>query len=93
MNAKELVAMVRLNLGNPSQQIVPDSEILKHLNTGQYTMVKEGAMIRTSSTTPTVINAERYPIPSDLISILRVDYDGNKIPLIEYDQIDNLDVS
>tara|TARA_R100001594_G_scaffold29962_1_gene55878 strand:+ start:1934 stop:2215 length:282 start_codon:yes stop_codon:yes gene_type:complete len=93
MTVKEIVAKVRLNLGSPSQQVVPDAEILNLINTAQYDIVKEGAVLRGSANATTTANKERYPIPDDAISILRVDYDGFKIPLVEYDKIDELDVT
>tara|TARA_Y100001938_G_C7958422_1_gene362984 strand:- start:97 stop:378 length:282 start_codon:yes stop_codon:yes gene_type:complete len=93
MTVEEIVAKVRLNLGSPSQQVVPDAELLTLINEGQYDIVKEGAILRGSAHFPTIVDRERYAIPSDSISLLRVDYDGNKIDLIEYDQIDELDVT
>ena len=93
MTVKEIVAKVRLNLGNPSQQVVPDAEILNLINTAQYDIVKEGSVLRASAHAQTTAEQERYPIPSDAISVLRVDYDGFKVPLVEYDQIDELDVT
>tara|TARA_R100000808_G_C2138145_1_gene146195 strand:- start:1240 stop:1521 length:282 start_codon:yes stop_codon:yes gene_type:complete len=93
MTVKEIVAKVRLNLGSPSQQVVSDAEILSLINTAQYDIVKEGSILRASSHAQTVADKERYPIPDDAISVLRVDYDGFKVPLVEYDKIDELDVT
>ena len=93
MTVKEIVAKVRINLGSPSQQVVPDAEILQLINNAQLDIVKEGSVLRGSAHAQTVADKERYPIPSDAVSILRVDYDGFKIPLIEYDKIDELDVT
>jgi hypothetical protein len=93
MTVKEIVTKVRMNLGTPSQQVVPDAEILDLINTAQYDIVKEGASLRGSAHTNTVANTERYAIPDEAISILRVDYDGFKIDLVEYDQIQELDVT
>ena len=80
-----------MNLGSPSQQVVPDAEILDLINTAQYDIVKEGGQIRASAHAPSVVGTERYGMPEDAISVLRVDYDGFKIDLVEYDQI--LDVT
>ena len=93
MTVKEIVAKVRMNLGSPSQQVVPDAEILELINTAQYDIVKEGAVLRGSATTPTIVGTERYSMPDDAISVLRVDYDSFKLDLVEYDKIQELDVT
>jgi hypothetical protein len=93
MTVKEIVAKVRMNLGNPSQQVVPDAEILTLINTAQLDIVKEGAVLRKTASMSTVKDKERYPLPADLLSLLRLDYDGFKLDLVEYDQIQELDVT
>ena len=92
MTVKEIVAKVRMNLGSPSQQVVPDAEILELINHAQYDIVKEGSVLRASATVTTEVGRERYSMPEDAISVLRVDYDGFKIDLVEYDRIQELDV-
>ena len=48
---------------------------------------------RASSTTNSVIDQERYNLPNDVVSILIVDYDGDKIDVVNYNDIIELDVS
>jgi len=93
MTVKEMRARVRMNLGNIDQATVPDGEIDHFLNECHRDIVKEGSILRASAYTTTVDDRERYNLPTNLLSILRVDYDGYKLPSIEYDEIDKLDVT
>ena len=93
MNLKTLRSMVRVSLGNPNQESVPDEEIDHYINRAQIMLNKEGAILRKTATASTVADKERYDVPSDCVSILRVDYDGDRMSFIDYDDIVDLDIS
>ena len=93
MDLKTLRSMVRVSLGNPNQESVPDEEIDHHINRAQIMLNKEGAILRKTATASTVTDKERYDVPSDCVSILRVDYDGDRMSFIDYDDIVDLDIS
>ena len=86
-------SLVRMSLGNPNQELVPDSEIDHHLNRGQIMFNKDGLILRQTATASTVSKQERYSLPTDCLRILRVDYDSKRLSFIDYDDISELDVS
>ena len=93
MTVEELRHRVRMNLGNLDQQTVPDGEIDHILNECCRNITKEGSLLRASAYATTEADRERYNLPTNILSILRVDYDGYKVPSIEYDEIEKLDVT
>ena len=50
-------------------------------------------MLRKTAKANIVANQERYAMPADLVSLLRVDYDDKKMKYIDYDDILELDVT
>ena len=93
MLLKELRELVRMGLGNVDREVVSDQEIDFYLNRAQKKINKKALLKRKSSYASSVADQERYTLPTDLVSILRVDYDGDKINLVNYDDILELDVS
>ena len=77
----------------PNQQQLTDEEIDFHINQAQTLINAEGLILRANSSASTVVNQERYSLPTDLVAVLRVDYDGKKIKHINWDDINELDVS
>ena len=80
-------------LGSPNHEQVPDTEINHYINEGQAKLNRHGLMLRKSATTNSAANQERYEMPSDVVSIVRVDYDGKKMKYINYDDILELDIT
>ncbi len=93
MKLKELRELVRMSLGNTDRETVSDQEIDFYLNRAQKKINKMGLLNRTSATTDSIKDQERYTLPSDLVNILRVDYDGDKIDVVDYNDIIELDVT
>ena len=93
MKLKELRELVRMSLGNTDRETVSDQEIDFYLNRAQKKINKMGLLNRTSATTDSIKDQERYVLPSDLVNILRVDYDGDKIDVVDYNDIIELDVT
>ncbi len=82
-----------MGLGNIDREAVSDQEIDFYLNRAQKKINKMGLLKRASATTNSVVDQERYNLPSDLVNILRVDYDGDKIDVVDYNDIIELDVT
>tara|TARA_X000001382_G_scaffold122272_1_gene105125 strand:+ start:620 stop:1387 length:768 start_codon:yes stop_codon:yes gene_type:complete len=57
MDLNEIRARVRMSLGNPSKQVVPNKEIDLLINDAQIKMVKEGALLRKFKQTMTKTGA------------------------------------
>jgi hypothetical protein len=93
MKLKQMRELVRMSLGNVDRELVSDQEIDFLINRAQKIVNKRGLLKRASSTTNSVIDQERYNLPNDVVSILRVDYDGDKIDVVNYNDIIELDVS
>ena len=93
MTLKEMRTLVRMGLGNPNQEQVPDAEIDHHINRAQIILNHDGGLLRKTTTASTINGRERYSMPSDLVSILRLDYDGKRLPFMNYDDILELDVT
>ena len=93
MKLKELRELVRMSLGLTDRETVSDQEIDFLLNRAQKIINKRGLLKRASATTNSVINQERYKLPDDVVSILRVDYDGDKMDVVNYNDIIELDVT
>ena len=93
MTLKEMRSLVRTALGNPNREQVPDSEINHYLNEAQAKLNRSGLLLRKTATANIVANQERYDMPSDLVQLLRVDYDGKKMKYIDYDDILELDTT
>ena len=96
MTLKELRARVRMEMGNLSQEDLPDSEIDYHVNEAQRLVCSDGTLLRDITTFLTIKDQERYSVISDttgLQGILRVDYDDNKIDPVDYDSIYTLDTT
>ena len=85
--------LVRLGLGSPDKETVFDDEIDYHLSKSQDILNREGQILRKSGTASSVANQERYSFPTDIVTALRIDYDGKKMKFIDYDDISELDVS
>ena len=88
---KTLRAMVRMNLGNVDKEIATDEEIDYHLTMAQEILNREGNILRKTATAVSIANQERYTLPTDMVNILRVDYDGKNMELVDYDDITELD--
>tara|TARA_X000001388_G_scaffold37133_1_gene26286 strand:+ start:8924 stop:9205 length:282 start_codon:yes stop_codon:yes gene_type:complete len=93
MKLKELRELVRMGLGNIDREAVSDQEIDFYLNRAQKKINKMGLLKRASATTNSIVDQERYNLPSDLVNILRVDYDNDKIDFVDYNDIIELDVT
>ena len=93
MKLKELRELVRMSMGNIDRESVSDQEIDFYLNRAQKKINKMGLLKRASATTNSVVDQERYNLPSDLVNILRVDYDNDKIDFVDYNDIIELDVT
>ena len=93
MKLKELRELVRMSMGNIDRESVSDQEIDFYLNRAQKKINKMGILKRASATTNSVVDQERYNLPSDLVNILRVDYDNDKIDFVDYNDIIELDVT
>ena len=90
---KEMRELVRMNLGNVDRELVSDQEIDFLLNRAQRIINKKGLLNRKAAYTTSIVDQERYSLPDDLVSILRVDYDGDKIDIVDYNNILELDVT
>ncbi len=93
MKLKELRELVRMGLGNVDREMVSDQEIDFYINRAQKKINKLALLNRKSATTTSSKDQERYTLPSDLVSILRMDYDGDKIDVVDYNDIIELDVT
>ncbi len=93
MTLKDLRTIVRQQLMQPNQQQLTDEEIDFHINQAQILLNAEGLILRTNASANTVVDQERYSLPTDLVAILRVDYDGKKIKHISWDDINELDIT
>ena len=93
MKLKQMRQLVRMSLGNVDRELVSVHEIDFLLNRAQKIINKRGLLKRASATTNSVINQERYKLPDDVVSILRVDYDGDKMDVVNYNDIIELDVT
>ena len=93
MKLKQMRQLVRMSLGNVDRELVSDQEIDFLLNRAQKIINKRGLLKRASATTNSVINQERYKLPDDVVSILRVDDDGDKMDVVNYNDIIELDVT
>ena len=93
MKLKQMRQLVRMSLGNVDRELVSDQEIDFLLNRAQKIINKRGLLKRASATTNSVINQERYKLPDDVVSILRVDYDCDKMDVVNYNDIIELDVT
>ena len=93
MKLKELRELVRMSIGNIDRESVSDQEIDFYLNRAQKKINKLALLNRKSATTSSIDGQERYSLPSDLVNILRVDYDGDKIDVVNYNDIIELDVT
>ena len=93
MKLKQMRELVRMSLGNVDRELVSDQEIDFLINRAQKIVNKRGLLKRVSATTTSVVGQERYLIPNDVVSILRVDYDGDKIDVVNYNDIIELDVT
>lgn len=80
-------------MGVESEQYLRKEEIDKALNRAEEELVLEGDLAVKSATMSTVADQERYLLPSDLVKVIRVDYDGNKISRGSIDDISELDVT
>lgn len=93
MKLKQMRELVRMTLGNADRELVSDQEINFLLNRAQKIVNKKGLLKRASATTVSAVNQERYILPQDVVSILRIDYDGDKMNVVSYNDILDLDVS
>jgi len=90
---KELRQEVYNLLGVEAGQFLRKEEIDKALNRAEEELVMDGDLVVKSATMSTVADQERYLLPTDLIKVVRVDYDGNKIDRGSIDDVSELDVT
>tara|TARA_R100001594_G_scaffold93585_1_gene127842 strand:- start:398 stop:679 length:282 start_codon:yes stop_codon:yes gene_type:complete len=93
MKLKELRELVRMSIGNIDRETVSDQEIDFYINRAQKKINKLALLNRKSASTTSVKDQERYTLPADLVSILRFDYDGDKIDVVNYNDIIELDIT
>lgn len=93
MKLKQMRELVRMTLGNADRELVSDQEINFLLNRAQKIVNKKGLLKRASATAVSAVNQERYKLPEDVVSILRIDYDGDKMNVVSYNDILDLDVT
>ena len=93
MKLKELRELVRMGLGNVDREMVSDQEIDFYINRAQKKINKLALLNRKTATATSTKDQERYTLPTDLVSILRMDYDGDKIDVVDYNDIIELDVT
>jgi|2_EtaG_2_1085320.scaffolds.fasta_scaffold01384_6 hypothetical protein len=80
-------------LGADSKNQFTDADINVALSRAQRELVLEGDLLKKNSTASSVADQERYSLPTDLLKMLRVDYDGYKVDRGHIDDIDQLDVT
>jgi len=89
MIAKTLIEMARGRLGDSKQHRWTDQRLLQIINQGQANICKLTGIYRKEAYISLANGVTRYLLPSDCMTVRRLEYQGESIPLYSRDDIDN----
>lgn len=86
--------LVRERVDEPSARFYSDTELNHWINEGCKDLARRTQSVQTSATQFVTINVQSYTAPTDVIRILRIEFEptgaGNTYPL-EYRDFNNMD--
>ena len=88
MIASTLIDMARSRLGDSVKHRWTEKRMLTILDQGQKDFCKLSGIYRKSTVIPLSVDTNIYTLPTDAISINRVEYEGELIPLFSRNDID-----
>lgn len=87
MNAGEMVLQVRSMVGETQEGFFTNLDIKRWLNLGQLDFCQKTRLLTTSSTSESVAGQKKYGLKDDVMFILKVFYDGDKLSPKDLHQI------
>ena len=94
MTPLQIETFARRLMNAESSQFWSQAEIIEnYLYTCALELATETLCIQNRYTTPSVASQQEYTVPSRMISVLRVDYNGEKLKPISFKQLDSIDLN
>jgi len=81
MTALDIISQARERLGDINKQRWTDSRMLAIVSQGQTDICIESGYLRRTVLIPLVIDTNIYRLPSDCLSVKRIEYNGTLLPL------------
>lgn len=85
----DILLRARDKINDPDATRWSDDQLLRILNEGQRDLASHVKMFRDSTHIPLIAGQNIYQLPDSLITILRVSYEGRKLPLKSHYEMDN----
>jgi len=81
MTALDIISQARERLGDKNKQRWTDNRMLSIVSQGQTDICIETGYLRRQALIPLAVDTSIYRLPSDCLSVKRVEYDGTLLPL------------
>lgn len=88
MNVSEVAIRVKRQFGDESSVQVTDEDIIRWINDAQNDIGQAQEILETTAISTSVANQETYPIPSDIINLRSVYYNGFKVRVVSLQEYD-----
>jgi len=89
MVAREIMDMARSRLGDKKKERWSDERLLTIVSQGQADICKVTGIYRQEAVLPLISGQTRYTLPQDCVTVKRVEYRGNKVPLHSRNDLDD----
>ena len=84
MDVSDLVTYARQQYNATSDSFFSDTELYSYIYDAQMQLARFTSCIRGTYTQSTVASQQEYSMPSDVISVKRVTYDGKRLAPISF---------
>jgi len=81
MTALDIISQARERLGDINKQRWTDNRMLSIVSQGQTDICIEAGYLRRKAVIPLAVDTNIYRLPSDCLTVKRVEYDGTLLPL------------
>ena|SRR3990167_5900991 len=88
MDVSDLVTYARQQYNATSDSFFSDTELYSYIYDAQMQLARFTSCIRGTYTQSTVASQQEYSMPSDVISVKRVTYDGKRLARISFSEDD-----
>jgi len=88
MNVQDVITRVKRQFGDESGVQVTDQDIIRWINDAQSEIAQAQDILEVSATSLSVANQGAYPVPSDIIYLRSVYYNGFKVRVVSLQDYD-----
>lgn len=90
MNGTEIATRIKRQFGDEAGAQITDSDILRWINDSQREIAHNNDLLQTVATTNVLADQDQYTLPSDVLNLRSVRYDGRKLKFLSPEEAANL---